>query len=111
MSVESLKDKINEIFGEQIIFNKAFENYAKVIKNIDSNLVEWCISLKEGKIVPVRPPNFPGHLVFVKRIGSSNRCLAIKVVNGEFKEIHLADHKYYDEMRQKLGLKEDSYTY
>lgn len=111
MSAESLKNKLQEIFGVQVIFNKAFEEYVEVIKNIDTQLVNWCISLKEGKIVPAKPTRLPGHLVFIKRIGSSNRCLVIKVVNGEFKEIHLADHKYYDEMRKKLGLKENSRMY
>ncbi len=111
MSAESLKDKIKKIFGEQISFNKAFDDYVKVIKNIDERLLEWCLDLKEGKIVPARPPLLPGHLVFIKRIGSSNRCLVIKIINGEFTEVHLADHKYYDEMRKKLGLKKDSYTY
>src|SRR3989344_995719 len=109
MSAE-LKDKLKDIFGEQITFNAAFEDYVKVIKNIDHNLIEWCISLKEGKIVPARPTKLPDHLVFIKKFGSANRCLIIKVVNGEFKEIHLADHKYYDELRKKLGLKESSYT-
>lgn len=110
MSAE-LKEKLKEIFGNQIIFNATFDDYAQVIKNIDQNLIEWCVSLKEGKIIPLKPSRFPGHLVFIKKIGSANRCLVIKVINGGFSEIHLADHKYYDEMRKKLGLKESSYTY
>lgn len=111
MSAEGLKEKIKEIFGAQVVFNKAFDDYAKIIKNLDPTLVEWCFSLKAGKIIPARPPKLPGHLVFVRKMGSSNRCLVIKVVNGEFKEVHLANHKYYDALRKKLGLKEDSYTY
>lgn len=111
MSAGLLKDKLRVIFGDQIVFNDTFDSYAEVVKNIDENLVNWCILLKEGKIVPIRPPKLSDHLVFIKRIGSSNRCLVIKVVNGEFKEIHLADHKYYDIMRKRLGLKENSKMY
>lgn len=108
MNAEELKQKIRAIFGSQIFFNKDFDDLAESIKNIDSNLIDWCLLLKSGKIQPLRSPKMPGNLVFIKRIGSSNRCLVIKMINGEFKEFHLGDHHYYDLMRMRLGLKESS---
>ncbi len=111
MNVEELKHELKKIFGEQVVFNKEFDDLAKVIKNIDTNLISWCLELKDNKIVPAKPPLLPGHFVFVKKIGSSNRCIIIKITNGVFTEIHLGDHKYYDLLRQKLGLKENSRMY
>lgn len=111
MNVTELRNKLKEIFGEEVKFNPNFDDFAKVIKNIDSNLVEWCQAIKEGKIIPVKPSRLPDHLVFIKRIGSSNRCLIIKIKNDGFKEIHLGDHKYYNEITRRLGLKQSSYNY
>jgi len=45
---------------------------------------------------------------FVKRIGSTNRCIVLKIVNDDFKEIHLADHDYYNKIMKNLGLKKSS---
>lgn len=50
-------------------------------------------------------------MVFIKKIGSSNRCIVIKIKNREFKEIHLGNHAYYDKLRKILGLKEDNTQY
>lgn len=111
MNAEELKLKLKEIFGNQIFFNKEFDKYAQTIKNIDINLIEWCNRLKENKIIPSKAPNLLDSLVFIKKIGSSNRCIVIKLVNGEFKEIHLGDHDYYDKLRKTLGLKKDSKGY
>ncbi|MBI5392254.1 hypothetical protein HZA96_00145 [Candidatus Woesearchaeota archaeon] len=108
MNAEELKQKLKEILGNQIIFNKQFGIYADSIKNIDTNLIEWCILLRDRKIQPTRASQTMGIIIFINKIGSSNRCIVIKVVNGEFKEVHLADHKYYDELRIKLGLKQSS---
>lgn len=111
MNAVELRDKLKRVFGEQIKFNHDFDDYAMDIKNIDHNLLEWCFALKEGKIVPVKPSKFPDYLIFIKRIGSSNRCLIIKIKNDGFKEIHLGDHKYYNEITRRLGLKQSSYNY
>ncbi|MFH1276008.1 MAG: hypothetical protein ABIH82_02765 [Candidatus Woesearchaeota archaeon] len=111
MNAEELKLKLKEIFGEQIIFNKEFDYYAEAIKNIDNNLLEWCGFLKDDSSRSLRPPNLLGHRVFIKKIGSTNRCIVIKIINGEFKEIHLADHSYYDKKMQELGLKKSSKRY
>ena len=111
MNAEELRHRLKTIFGDQLIFNKEFDMYADAIKNINQNLIEWCGLLKEGKIRALRAPRLEGALVFIKKIGSSNRCLVIKIVNGEFREIHLADHDYYDRMRKTFGLKKDNTSY
>ncbi len=110
INAEELKRKLRAIFGQQIEFNANFDSYASIIKNIDSNLLEWCLMVKQGKIryAPARKIN---GIIFIKKIGSSNRCIVIKIVNGEFKEIHLGDHNYYDKLRKVLGLKKDNKYY
>ena len=111
MNAEELKHKLKEIFGEQIAFNKEFDIYAESIKNLDESLINWCRLLKSGEIRALRAPKLIGGIVFIKKIGSSNRCIVIKIVDGEFKEIHLADHDYYDKLRKVLGLKKDNKNY
>lgn len=107
MDAEELKHKLKQIFGEQIVFNKDFDKYANTIKNIDLNLIEWCESVKSGEIKYLPVKKIDG-IVFIKKIGSSNRCVIIKIINDEFKEVHLADHIYYDRLRKVLGLKKSS---
>jgi len=111
MHAEELRHKLRELFGEQILFNKEFDKYALTIKNIDKNLVAWCSLVKDGRIKPVIPPKLKGNVLFIKKIGSSNRCIVIKIMNGEFKEVHLGDHAYYDRLRKVIGLKKDSKYY
>ncbi len=109
MNAEELRRKLMNIFGEQITFNKIFDEYAQKIKNSEDTLLPWCMLLKEGKIRPIIPPKMDDGIVFIRKIGSSNRCIVIKVVNGQFREIHLGDHAYYDKLRNALGLKGGSY--
>ena len=111
MNVEQLKFKLKELLGAQITFNRNFDNYIKRIKNIDYNLIKWCTKLKNKEISPKPAPNLENGIVFIKKIGSSNRCVIIKIINEEFKEIHLADHDYYNKLRKKLGLKKSSKDY
>jgi len=111
MNAEELKHRLRNIFGDKITFNKEFEIYTDSIKNIDETLIEWCSLLKEGKIRAFRAPRLIGGLVFIKKIGSSNRCIVIKIINGEFREIHLGDHTYYDNLRKRLGLKKNNKYY
>jgi len=47
--------------------------------------------------------------IFFKKIGNNIRTILIKIKNKDFIEIHLADHKYYDDKRKELGFKKDSY--
>lgn len=111
MNAEELKLKLKEILGEQITFNKEFDKYTDTIKNIEQNLIEWCNNLKASKIKPVYPSKLKDGVIFIKKIGSSNRCIIIKIKNDEFKEVHLGDHEYYDTLRKQLGLKKDSKDY
>lgn len=111
MNAEELKHKIKEIFGEQVIFNKEFEFYAQAIKNIEDNLLHWCILIKEGKIPPISKSRLGDKIVFIKKIGSSNRCIIIKLKNNEVEEVHLGNHIYYNHLTKILGLKQSSYTY
>ena len=111
MDVEKLKHELKKIFGEQVEFNKEFGEYATKIKNIDDSLLSWCNLVKEEKIRPAIPRKLKDGIIFIKKISSSNRCIVVKIVNGEFKEVHLADHAYYDKMRKFLGLKKGGKDY
>jgi|SRR3989344_6691729 len=108
MNAEELKSKLRKIFGNQIIFNTKFEMYADNIKNVDDIFISWCLQVKEKKILPIPSKKFMENLIFIRKIGNSNRCIIIKIKNGIFSEIHLGDHQYYDELRVKLGIKESS---
>jgi hypothetical protein len=108
MNVEELKQQLKELFGKQVVFNKGFEKYAATMKNLDVNLIGWCKRVKDEEIKAHPSPKNRGILVFIKKIGSSNRCIVLKIKNGVFTEIHLADHDYYDRLRKVLGLKRDS---
>ena len=111
MNAEELKHKIRDIFGEQIVFNKEFDDCAEAIKSLDDDLITWCILIKDRKISPISKSVLGDQIVFIKKIGSSNRCIVIKIVNGEFREVHLGDHAYYDKLRKFLGLKKDTKYY
>ncbi|MBI5398782.1 hypothetical protein HZB03_04930 [Candidatus Woesearchaeota archaeon] len=108
MDSRQLKQELMRIFGNQIAFNKDFDSHAALIKNIDDTLLSWCQALKRGEIRALRAPKMEDCVIFIKKIGASNRCIVIKIVNGEFKEVHLGDHAYYDRLRKIIGLKKDS---
>ena len=111
MNADELRYKITEIFGEQILFNKEFNEYAQAIKNIDQTLISWCERIRDQKIPAISNSILGERLVFIKKIGSSDRCIIIKIKNDGVKEVHLGNHKYYDFLRKKLGLKESSRMY
>lgn len=111
MNAEELKHELIGIFGSQLTFNKEFDEYADKLKNIDKSLLEWCKLLKKMKIKPIISSKLKDSIIFIKKIGSSNRCIVIKIKNGEFKEVHLGDHAYYDKLRNFLGLKKGSEYY
>lgn len=108
MNAEELKQQLKVLFGEQIVFNKDFDMYATTIKNLDINLIDWCRKVKDDEIKAEPSPKIRKIIVFIKKIGSSNRCIVLKIKNGIFTEIHLGDHEYYDKLRKVLGLKRDS---
>jgi len=111
MNVEELKAKIKSIFGDQIVFNKEFDDSASSIKNIDETLLSWFELVKERKIKPINKSVLGNKIIFIKRIGSSNRCIVIKIENGKFREVHLGDHNYYNFLTRELGIKSSSNTY
>ncbi len=80
MNAEELKHKIKAIFGEQINFNKEFDLLAEEIKNIDSSLLSWCEQVRDKKILPVTGSVLGDKIAFIKKIGSSNRCI---ILNGQ----------------------------
>ena len=111
MNAEELRSKLKDIFGSQIVFNKDFDYFAETLNNLDVNVIEWCQQVKNQEIKATFPEKFREGMVFIKKIGSSNRCLVMKIKNGEFKEVHLGDHDYYNKLTKALGLKKSSETY
>lgn len=111
MNAEELRKQLREVFGAQITFNKNFDLYAMELKErMQDEFLTWCKAIKENEIAPLRSRKNKV-LVFVRKIGSTNRCIVIKIVNDNFKEVHLADHDYYNSIMQNLGLKKSSNMY
>ena len=110
MKAEELKIEIKKILGEQVSFNREFDFFAENIKN-NETLFEWCSLIREKKVKPISNSVLGNQIVFLKRIGGSTRCIIIKIINGEVKEVHLADHDYYNKKMKELGLKKSSRTY
>lgn len=110
MNADELKHKLKEIFGDQIIFNRDFDKYANLIKNV-GQFIGWCILVKEEKVRAFRASRNDDCVVFIKKLGSMSGCLILKIKNGAVQEIHLGNHRYYDEVRKDLGLKKDSHLW
>lgn len=112
MKNKEIKQKLLEIFGEQLLFNKDFDKQVSKLKQgmIDS-LIEWCIQCKEGKELGSVPPHkrFKHLYVFFRKIGNEVRIVLIKEQNAQFIEIDASDHYYYDKKREKMGYKKSSY--
>src|SRR3989344_6775099 len=98
MNAEELKHKIQDIFGKQVLFNSEFDYYAEAIKNIEDNLLLWCRLIKERKIKPISKSILGSKVVFIKKMGSSNRCIIIKLRNDGVQEVHLGNHDYYNQL-------------
>ncbi len=112
MNAEELKHKLKILFGEQVRFSIDFDSYAEELKNVEEDFITWCAAVKEKKLDPIPAKRkYRVHLVFVKKIGSSNRCIVIKIKGGEFIEVHLGDHDYYNQIMKELGLKKSSKSY
>lgn len=104
MNVEQLKKEIRKILGDQVRFNDDFKKLALQIKNQESVLLSWCVDVANKKISPKIPKNNKDVIVFIKKIGSSNRCVVLKLKDEEFIECHLGNHKYYDYLRKQIGV-------
>ncbi len=112
MNAEETKQRLRDIFGQYIIFNKDFDTYAAEFKEtMQQTFLLWCQAVKDNEVLPLKSKTKKSVVVFLKKIGSTNRCIVLKIVNGEFKEVHLADHDYYNTLMHNLGLKKSSKQY
>lgn len=112
MEGKEAKQKLFEIFGTSIKFNKDFENYASKLKEgIANGFIEWCRRCSENKELGSVPQKkeFKHLYVFFRKIASDIRATLIKEQNRDFIEIRLEGHKGYDDTRLNLGYKKSSY--
>lgn len=112
MNASELRTKLVAMFGNQITFNKDFDFYAEKLKeDMQTDLLEWCTRCKEDLLRGYTPENkkMKHFYVFFNKIGSDIRSILIKIKNQDFIEIHLGDHRYYDDKRTEMGLKKGSY--
>lgn len=112
MESEELKQKLLEVFGIQLGFNKDFDKYASLLKEgMIADLYNWCRDCKDKKIIGSEPKNqkFRHLFVFFRKIGDSTRCTLVKIKNSDFIEIYLTGHKEYDDLRLEFGYKRSSY--
>jgi len=49
MNAEELKQRLKEIFGDHIVFNREFDSLAQIIKNPE-NFLDWCVKVKKDEI-------------------------------------------------------------
>ena len=63
------------------------------------------------KVKPISNSVLGNQIVFLKKVGGSTRCIIIKIINDQVKEVHLADHDYYNKKMKELGLKKSSKVY
>ena len=112
MDSKEARQKLLEIFGSQIKFNKDFDKYIIRLKEgMAAELIEWCRKCKEDKEIGSVPQKkeFKNLYVFFRKIASDIRVVLIKEQNSDFIEINLSGHKTYDQARLKLGYKKSSY--
>ncbi|MBU0756948.1 MAG: hypothetical protein KKF44_02695 [Nanoarchaeota archaeon] len=112
MEKEEVKQALHELFGSQIRFNKDFDrNLSKLKEGMVDEFVEWCNKCKNNQELGSVPPKrkFRHLYVFFRKIASDIRVTLIKEQNSDFIEIHLDEHKGYDDIRLKLGYKRSSY--
>ena len=110
--MEELKQKLHEIFGDQIKFNKDFDSYAgKLKEGMLSDFITWCENCsQERELGSVPKKRKYKHLyIFFRKIASDTRAILIKEQNSDFIEIILDSHKTYDDTRLRLGYKKSSY--
>jgi len=112
MDGKKLQQKLIELFGAQIRFNKEFERYAQQLKEgMQEDFFQWCLECKNELALGSVPPRkeFKHLYIFFRKIGNNVRVALIKEQNSHFIEIILADHYAYDKKRQELGYKQSSY--
>lgn len=112
MEAQEVKQKLLNVFGTQIKFNKDFDDYISRLKEgMVDDFIEWCKKCKENKELGSVPKKkeFKNLYVFFRKIASDIRVTLVKKQNQDFIEIRLEDHKGYDDIRLKLGYKKSSY--
>jgi hypothetical protein len=110
MKPEIAKQKLLDTLNQKLEFNRDFDRYFSNLKDsMQEELIKWCIDCKEGNAKGSVPKDFKDLFVFFRKIGNSIRCTLIKKQNSDFIEIHLTEHREYDDLRTKLGYKRSSY--
>ena len=112
MTPEEAKQHLHNLLGPQLVFNKEFDKYFSILKDsMQQSLMSWCKNCKDDVAEGSVPDNakFKDRWVFFRKIGSDVRCTLVKLKNSDFIEIHLTDHKEYDDIRLMFGYKKSSY--
>lgn len=112
MEGKEVRQQLIKIFGQQIKFNKNFdENVEKLKEGMVEEFLSWCIRCKENKELGSVPPKkeFKNLYFFFRKIASNVRVALIKEQNKNFIEIILDNHECYDDTRTKFGYKKSSY--
>ena len=112
MGSEEVRQKLVEIFGSKLKFNREFDNYISNLKEgMINDLIEWCIRCKNNKELGSVPPRkqFRHLYVFFRKIASDIRVILIKEQNSDFIEIILDSHKHFDDAWMEFGYKRSSY--
>ena len=100
MESKEARQKLLEIFGSQIRFNKDFDKYiARLKEGMTKEFIEWCRRCKNNLELGSVPPKkeYKNLYVFFRKIASDVRVTLIKEQNSDFVEVILSDHKYYDD--------------
>ncbi len=112
MEAKEARQQLLKLFGQQIRFNKDFDDYfAKLKDNMATDLLLWCERCKNNLELGSVPPRkqFKHLYVFFRKIASDVRVVLIKQQNNDFIEMILDSHKQYDDTRTKFGYKKNSY--
>ena len=74
--------------------------------------IQWCKDICIGKVahIPITHKKFRVWVLFINKI-ADKRAMVIKVKNKDYTEVHLSDHKYYDEQRERFGIKRGTKYY
>jgi hypothetical protein len=109
-----MKTKICMIFdNNNLIFNKEFDNYFNSLKtDMEHKLIQWYKEIKSGNIphIPIATKKYREYILFINKI-ADKRAMVIRIKNSDYIEVHLSDHKYYDEQRKRFGIKKGSKKY
>lgn len=112
MEGKEVQQKLVEIFGSKLKFNRNFDEIVSKLKEgMVTDLIDWCQRCKENKELGSVPPRkqFKHLYVFFRKIASDVRVVLIKEQNSDFIKIILDNHKQYDDARMEFGYKRSSY--